>query len=271
VSGAGDPDASMFFRSVSKNTLTINKSSAGAGVLGLIGFAGLFIVAAMFFATANYFIGMMILSWALLVYVTGAEVGKLFVSSFTVFFSSKHILARAAFLQETLVPLCRALEMRRDPSGRIAYGPIEPQATIKLPDNPLARDLRILLEQGQGEDTAQYIAHAYYVECHELYDYSSSQLEFVSDAMPLFGLIGTIVGLIGMFDSLGANVTVEFLSPQLALALKTTLYGAAFASFYKLISTRFQQRMNALDYDFDTFCRAAQVLIENRVKVEVRS
>ena len=56
--------------------------------------------------------------------------------------------------------------------------------------------------------------------------------------MPLFGLIGTIVGLIGMFDSLSADVTVEFVSPQLALALKTTLYGAIFSSIYKIIASR---------------------------------
>ena len=73
-----------------------------------------------------------------------------------------------------------------------------------------------------------------------------------------------------MFDSLGADVTVEFLSPQLALALKTTLYGAVLSSIYKIIASRFEQRMNALDYDFETFCRAVQVLIENDIKIEVR-
>ncbi len=270
--GSGrDPDASLFFRTVNKSTLAINKASAGAGVLGLLGFAGFFVVAAVFFVTENYFLAMLMMSFALLVYVTGAELGKLFLSSFTVFFSSKHVLARAADLQDTLLPLCRSLEMRRDTEGRLGHGPIEPRATITLPDSPLVRDVKTLLEQEQGTDTAQYIAHAYYVECHELYDYSSSHLEFVAGAMPLFGLIGTIVGLIGMFDSLGAEVTVEFLSPQLALALKTTLYGAVFSSVYKIIASRFDQRLHALDYDFETFCRAVQVLIENRVKVEVRS
>jgi biopolymer transport protein ExbB/TolQ len=115
------------------------------------------------------------------------------------------------------------------------------------------------------------MTHAYYVECHELYDYSSAHLEFVGSAMPLFGLIGTIVGLIGMFDTLGADVTVEYLSPQLAMALKTTLYGAVFASIYKIIASRFEQRLKALEYDFETFCRALQVLVESNVKIEVRS
>lgn len=265
----GDP--SLFFRTVSKSTLAINKAAAGAGVLGLVGFAGLFGVATVFFVTENYFLAMMLLSFALLVYVTGAELAKLFLSSFTIFFSSKHVIARAAHLQEILVPLTRVLHMRHDEDGNLQPGPIKPGTTVTLPDSPLVRDLEILLEQGQGTDTAEYIAHAYYVECHELYDYSSAHLEFVAGAMPLFGLIGTVVGLIGMFDSLGAKVTVEFLSPQLALALKTTLYGAVFASVYKIIASRFDQRMKALDYDFETFCRALKVMIDNKVVIEVRS
>ena len=51
----------------------------------------------------------------------------------------------------------------------------------------------------------EFIAQFYYTECHELYDYSHGNLEFVADAMPLFGLIGTIIGLIAMFDGLGAT------------------------------------------------------------------
>ena len=264
-------DSSLFFRTVSRSTLAINTAAAGAGVLGLVGFAGLFAVATVFFVTENYFIAMLLISFALLVYVTGAELAKLFLSLFTVFFSRKHVISRAAHLQETLVPLVRVLGLRRDKEGRLQHGPIEPYATVKLPDNPLVRDMRTLLEQEQGADTAESIAHAYYVECHELYDYSSAHLEFVAGAMPLFGLIGTIVGLIGMFDSLGADVTVEFLSPQLALALKTTLYGAVFSSLYKILASRFEQRMKSLEYDFETFCRAVQMMIENKLTLEVRS
>ena len=87
--------------------------------------------------------------------------------------------------------------------------------------------------------------------------------------MPLFGLIGTIVGLIAMFDSLGGNVTVEAVSPQLALALKTTLYGAIFSSLYKIIGSRFEQRQKFLEYDFDAFTRFLEVLITHKNTIEV--
>jgi biopolymer transport protein ExbB/TolQ len=94
-------------------------------------------------------------------------------------------------------------------------------------------------------------------------------MEFVANAMPLFGLIGTILGLISMFDGLGSDVTVETLTPQLALALKTTLYGAVFSSLYKIIGSRFEQRQKFLEYDFDTFSRLLEVLISHKNTIQV--
>jgi biopolymer transport protein ExbB/TolQ len=262
----------LFMSTVTRTTsLAINKASAGAGVLGLVGFAALTAVAAVFFITENFFIAMVMMSFALLVYVTGAELAKLFLTSFTVFFSSKHVIAQAAYLQETLVPLRRVLQIRRDPEGNIKAGPLLQGMTVKLPDNPLVRDIQTLLEKNPDYEYAEYIAHSYYVQCHEVYDHSSAHLEFVATAMPMFGLIATIIGLIGMFEGLGAEVTVEFLSPQLALALKCTLYGALLACVYKIVASRFDQRIRALDYDFETFCRALQVLIDNKAVIEVRS
>jgi chemotaxis protein MotA len=262
----------LFLSTVSRTTsLAINKASAGAGVLGLVGFAALAAVACVFFITENFFIAMVIMSFALLVYVTGAELAKLFLTSFTVFFSSKHVIAQAAYLQETLVPLRKVLQIRRDAEGNVKAGPLLQGMTVKLPDNPLVRDIQMLLEKNPDYEYAEYIAHSYYVQCHEVYDHSSAHLEFVATAMPMFGLIATIIGLIGMFEGLGAEVTVEFLSPQLALALKCTLYGVLLACVYKIIASRFDQRIRALDYDFETFCRALQVLIDNKAVIEVRS
>lgn len=261
----------LFMPTVSKATLAINKEAAGAGVLGLVGFAALFVVSVVFFVTENYFVSMVIMSFALLVYVTGAELAKLFLTSFTIFFSSKHVIPAAAYLQDTLVPLRNILMIRRDGEGNVKAGPLVEGMTVKLPDNPLVRDIQTLLEKNPDLDYAEYIAHEYYVQCHEVYDHSSSHLEFVATAMPMFGLIATIIGLIGMFEGLGAEVTVEFLSPQLALALKCTLYGVLLAVLYKIIASRFDQRLKALDYDFETFCRALKVLIDNKAVIEVRS
>jgi biopolymer transport protein ExbB/TolQ len=254
-----------------KSGLAISEASAGAGVLGLLGFAGLFLLALVFFVAESYFLSMLLVSLALLVYVAGSEMGKLLVSGLTIFFSSKHLIRNATYLQETVVELRRVLAMRKDETGWVKVGPLEPGAKIRLPDNPLVRDIQVVLRREKGSDYTDYVAHQYYVDCRELYDHFHANLEFVAGVMPLFGLIGTVLGLIGMFDTLGANTSVENLSPQLALALKTTLYGAILASVYTVIASRFDQRIKALEYDYEIFSHALEVLVENKAVVEVQA
>ena len=263
-------DTSGFFEAMNRSALAVSQKAAGAGVVGLLGFAGLFAVAIVFFVTESFFISLLLVSLALLVYVTGAEVGKLLLSSFTVFFSSKHLTPKATQLQEALAALEEQLSLRRDRDGELKVGPLEKGMKVKLPDNMLVRDLVAVQEKGKDYDYAEYVSYSYYVECHELYDHSTAHLDFVSGAMPLLGLMGTVLGLISMFDSLGSVVTVEQLSPQLALALKCTLYGALFSSLYKVSATRFEQRLKGLGYDFDTLCRALKVIFDNQAIIEVQ-
>jgi biopolymer transport protein ExbB/TolQ len=261
---------SGFFDAINKSALAVSQAAAGAGVIGLVGFFALLAVAGVFFVTENFFIALLLVSIGLLVYATGAEVGKLFLSSVTIFFSSKHLTPKAVQLQEVLVTLEDRLKLRRDSSGEMKVGPLEKGTRIRLPDNALARDLVALREKEKDYEYAEYVAFSYFVECNELYDHSGAHLDFVAGAMPLFGLMGTVLGLISMFDSLGSVVTVEALSPQLALALKTTLYGALFSSLYKISATRFEQRLKGLGYDYDTFCRCLKVLFENEAILEVQ-
>src|SRR5687767_9061904 len=93
------------FETVNSSVLAVSKKAAGAGVVGLVGFFGLLVLAGVFFVTENFFISLLLISVALLVYATGSEVGKLLLSSFTVFFSTKHLTPKAAMLQETLAAL----------------------------------------------------------------------------------------------------------------------------------------------------------------------
>jgi biopolymer transport protein ExbB/TolQ len=252
-----------------KKSLIVNQVGAGAGVAGLVGFAAFLVIAAVFFITENYFFALFFVSIGLLVYVTGTDVGRVLLSSFTIFFSSRHLLKQAAYMQETLNALRETLQFSRDSKGEIHVGPLQQGQKISLPGNPLVRDVQKLLDERKGYDYLEYIAHSYYVECHELYDYTSGNLDFVSVSMPIFGLMGTVLGLMSLFDNLGGDITVEALSPQLAMALKTTLYGALFATVYKIMGSRFEQRIRALDYDYETLCRALQVLVESKVQIEV--
>ena len=260
---------SRFFPFFKKSTRAVRQSTAGAGFVGLIGFGVMLAISSVFFVTENYFISMFTISIGLFIYVTGLDLVILGFSTFIIFFSSKHLTTRATSMQETIIALQNLLNIKRARDGSIAVGPIDSDVPIQLPDNSLSRDIQELVDSGKNIDYAEFVAHSYYAECHELYESSNSNFDFVSATMPLFGLIGTIIGLLAMFDSLGSDVTVESLSPQLALALKTTLYGAIFSSFYKIIGTRFERRMVDLDYDYDILVRALQVIIENKNTIEV--
>jgi biopolymer transport protein ExbB/TolQ len=251
--------------------LALGESTAGAGVVGLLGFAAVFLVAIVFFVTESYFIAMALIALSLLIYVAGAELGKLLVSSLTIFFSSKHLIRNATYVQQTVAELRRHLHMRKDEAGNIKSGPIERGARVKLPDNPLVRDLQAVLKREKGKEYAEYVAHEYYVDCREMYDHFHSHYEFVAGVMPLFGLIGTVIGLIGMFDTLGANTSVENLSPQLAIALEATLYGAILASAFTIIASRFDQRIKALEYDYDILVQALDILVDNEAVIEVQA
>ena len=256
-------------RDAAADGLALGEASAGAGALGLFGAAAVFIVAIVFFVAESFFISTLLVSFALLVYVSGSELGKLLWSSLTVFFSSKHLVKNATHVSNTVVALRKSLHMRRDDEGFIKVGPIEPGTKIRLPDNPLAREIQAVLKRKKGKEYTEYVAHQYYVDCRELYDHFHSHLEFVAGVMPLFGLIGTVIGLIGMFDRLGSNTSIDNLSPQLAISLQCTLWGAIFASLYMTIASRFDQRIKALEYDYDILVHSLDVLVENGADVEV--
>ena len=247
----------------------LDPSSAGAGALGLFGAAAVFVIAIMFFVAESFFLSMLLVSFALLVYVAGRELGTLIKSSLMVFFSGRHFTPQAVHLQDTVTALRRFLTMKRDDAGAIRFGPIASGATAKLPDNPLVRELKSVLRNKKGKEYAEYVAHQYYVDCREAYDHMHAHLEFVANVMPLFGLIGTVIGLIGMFDRLGSNTSVENLAPELAISLQCTLFGAILASVYMSAASRFDQRIKALEYDFDILVHSLDVLVDNAADIEV--
>ncbi len=261
---------SGFFDVLNKSRLAVSKKYAGAGVVGLLGFFLLLGVSAVFFVTENFFVALFGASLALLTYATGSEIGKLLLATVTMFFSSRHLTPKAAQLQDALAALEETLMLRRDREGELRVGPVEKGMRVRLPDNALVRDLVAMQERKKSFEYAEYVVHSYYVEAQELDDHAGAHLDFVSGSMPLFGLMGTVLGLISMFDSLGSVATVETIAPQLALALKCTLYGALFSSIYKLAATRFEQRLKGLDYDFDTMARALKVIFENQAIIEVQ-
>ena len=104
MSAAPTPEPpSEFFDVMNKSRLAVSKKAAGAGVIGLVGFFLFIAISAVFFITENFFIALFGASLALLIYATGAEIGKLLLSTVTMFFSSRHLTPKAAQLLELLL------------------------------------------------------------------------------------------------------------------------------------------------------------------------
>lgn len=258
-----------FYDALSQRMLVINQSSAGAGFSGLLGLLGFLVIAIFFFVIENYFLSLLLMSFGLLFYVSGSDLSRIAISAFTIFFSNKHLVQRAAWMHDTLLALSDILKIQRNKKGEVVAEPLAKGTKITLPDNPLVHDLSRIIATESNTEYAHYIAHTYFEDCQELYEQSADNFDFVSQTMPLFGLIGTVLGLIAMFDTLGADIRVEALSPQLALALKTTLYGAIFSSLYRIIAARFEQRLKVLEHDYDAFIKAVDVLVQAKPEIEV--
>lgn len=258
-----------FYQTLTKRAFSINQTGAGAGVTGIAGFTVFMVLASFFFVTENFFLALGISSIALMMYVSGSDTYKIYISTFTVFFSSKHLLRKAALVQDTVVALMETLNLRRNPKGEIISDPVANGAKIVLPENEFVRDLQRLIESDKKEDYTNFLAHTYYEECFDLYERANDNYNFVSECMPLFGLVGTVLGLISMFDTLGADVSVEALAPQLALALKMTLFGVLFSAVFRIVAARFEQRLKSLQNDYMSLEKALHVIIENKLKIEV--
>ncbi|HYX36298.1 MAG TPA: MotA/TolQ/ExbB proton channel family protein [Oligoflexus sp.] len=218
------------------------RGHAAGGFVGLMGMIGLTLIAGLLFITENFFFSMLLFSIGLLLYTTGTEIVRIVISLMTAFFSTKHLTEDAALIGETGRLLKEALIDTED-GGK----------AVVIPRNALTEDLRKALQSGQ-QDRLEYVAHRYYFDCHELYEFSRLNLQFASEAMPYVGLVGTVLGLIMLFDGLGASVNVEALTPQLAIALKTTLYGAFFGATYKILAARFDQRLKSSSMITTIFC-----------------
>ena len=211
-----------FFPFFNKSTKAIKQSSAGAGFVGLIGFAVMTLIASVFFITENYFVSMFTISIGLIIYVTGLESIVLFFSTFIIFISSKHLNAKASSMQETLVALRNILNIRRGRDGNITVGPVDSDIPIVLPDNSLSRDIQELVAVGKNFDYAEFVAHSYYVECHELYesidiDATLADAAIEEQRQPKFDAGGTIgnfrkvipAGLLGFQQSMRLFVKTE--------------------------------------------------------------
>lgn len=85
----------------------------------------------------------------------------------------------------------------------------------------------------------------------ESYAICISVLEGVGNLMPLAGLVGTVYGIIITLSQMTNSSSVSEITSNISVAMQTTLYGAAYAILFKVISSRFKLKRDALEYDFE--------------------
>ena len=103
------------------------------------------------------------------------------------------------------------------------------------------------------------------------YSLDQKVVEEIRRQMKALALELGVIGLIGMFDRLGSNTSVENLAPELAISLQCTLFGAILASVYMSAASRFDQRIKALEYDYDILAHSLEVRVQNDAEIEVEA
>ncbi len=82
-------------------------------------------------------------------------------------------------------------------------------------------------------------------------------------AAPAFGMVGTLIGLVIMLDSMGGDPSA--LGAGLAVALMTTLYGVIFARLFLLpVADKVQQREQIVRFRNILLCEGLSLLAERR-------
>lgn len=97
--------------------------------------------------------------------------------------------------------------------------------------HPFIIDGLKLLENDFDKDQVKTIMTSALVERK---DYQMHQVQIIKTLAkypPAFGMIGTVLGLVSVMQSLGGSSAIEEIGPNMAVALITTLYGLFFANY----------------------------------------
>lgn len=245
----------------------LNENTAGAGALGFVLAIILFLISYLLMRMESHFLMMFTASAGLLAYHYGPNLWILFSDTIRTIFTRKHIDNRA---QEILL-FHRKLrsyvqEHKYDKQG------LKVVAEKINSENPSSTALefevsKFFSEKSSNSDKAtysltNYLRTHYYADAHEHYSTHANALEFAANLLPLIGIVGTLCGMLDVFSQMNQNSTLEIsqIASGMGLAMKSTLYGALFSVFFKVLSSRFHQQMEVLDYDFDELIAGIYVL-----------
>jgi len=222
---------------------------AGAGPLGT-GLAALsFVLSLLFLMMESHFLMMAGFSLMLLFYSAGSQLTIIVADSFKLMFSGRHIDEKSSQILESTEFLRKAVHEK-------AAGGTFDAAGFRFPKkSELGTCVEIFLSGGRPDfstaDFLNYLKTHFYSDAHEHYQYNASCLDFVGNLMPLFGVAGTLYGMLPVLGAMKEGADITAVSGGMAVAMNATLYGAVFSILFKVGASRFKQQIQALNYHFD--------------------
>lgn len=101
----------------------------------------------------------------------------------------------------------------------------------KIKTHFLKEALELLLEGGMDPHELEGILKKRASTIHHRHEEDAEIFKTLSKFPPAFGLLGAVIGMIAMMQSLGGADAMAKVGPALAVALVATLYGIALANF----------------------------------------
>ena len=97
--------------------------------------------------------------------------------------------------------------------------------------HPFLQDGLRLMENGLSSDEIHEIMETDMEKRKEQHLHQVEVLKTLAKYPPAFGMIGTVIGLIGLMSNLSKDSS-DMVGPSMAIALLTTLYGLLFANYF---------------------------------------
>ncbi|MGE4552872.1 MAG: motility protein A [Desulfovibrionaceae bacterium] len=123
-----------------------------------------------------------------------------------------------------------------------AKGPAHLEKMVKGSENEFLRDGLQMLVDGYSKEELGEILDNRIQQFHDQEIGAADIYRTMARLAPAFGIIGTLIGLIAMMQSMAGDLAG--IGPAMATALTTTLYGALFANMFFLpIATKVAKRV----------------------------
>lgn len=227
----------------------LNRRMAGAGPVGTALALLSLVLALLFLMMESHFLMMSGFAFMLLFYAAGSQVSIIASDSLKLIFSGKHIDAKSSQILQTMEELRNAVYIK-------ASGAPFVLSELKFKrKTDLSECIQIYVSVSpprfSSSDFLNYLKVHFYSDAHEHYQYNASCLDFVGNLMPLFGVAGTLYGMLPVLGAMKEGADITAVSGGMAVAMNATLYGAVFSIFFKVLASRFKQQILALNYHFD--------------------